>query len=119
MANDREAQTKSTKTPRCGTIRLAKTIEHARQKLRIDALARIAHGDRRVRVVLFDADLNFAAVRRELHSVGQEIPDDLLQPRGIGGDRAEARLGSVLKRDSLRVGGWFHDVDCRACDGTD
>src|ERR1043165_2721057 len=114
MAHDRQAQTKTTKTPGRRTVRLTKTIEYAREKLRSDSLARITDRYRRVRIVLRDADVNLAVVWRELHRVGQEVPDDLLHPRGVGGDRAQSRPGPVVESDSLRVGSRLHDVDCRA-----
>src|ERR1043166_7866826 len=56
MTNDREAETQATKTARRRTVCLAKTIENARQKLGRDSLTRVAHGDRRVRAVAFDAE---------------------------------------------------------------
>src|SRR5437870_11932604 len=54
------------------------------QEIRSDTLPGVAHGDLEFAAdtVEFDSDLAFLG--RELHSVGQELPDDLLDPIGIG-----------------------------------
>src|ERR1043165_3404313 len=119
MANDREAQTKTTETPRRRTVRLSKTIEHARQKLGRDSLARVAHRDGRVRVVAGNANVDLAAVWGELHCVRKQVPNDLLQAGRVGGDRTETGLGPVVQRDALRIRRRLHHVDRRACYRTD
>src|SRR5687768_18372173 len=69
MTNDRQSQTETTKIPRRRTVRLTKTIEHARQKLRIDALTAVVHGHFRIRSITRHAHVDLAAVRRELYGI--------------------------------------------------
>src|SRR5215213_1654663 len=78
VAHDGEAESQSAKASRRGTISLAKSIKYARQKLRIDSLARVFHRHTHVRSVLIDAQINFSSIRSELHRIRQQVPDDLV-----------------------------------------
>ena len=48
-------------------------------------------------------DLDAAAFRRELDRVGEQVPDDLLQPAGVAGDRRDPGLDHPLDGDALRL----------------
>src|SRR5690349_7499116 len=54
MTHDRKPESESAETTRRRTVSLSKTIEHARQKLRIDSLPGVFYGDFRLRSFLRD-----------------------------------------------------------------
>src|SRR6185436_17938412 len=62
MPNDRKTQTQSTKTSRRGTVCLTKSIENARQELRVDSLPCIAYAHAGIRSVAVHSHMDFAAV---------------------------------------------------------
>src|SRR5207247_562759 len=62
------------------------------------------------------------AARRELDGVGDEVPDDLLQPVAIAAHRPDAVVELALEGDLLRIGRRTDRVDgaldgCRQVDG--
>src|ERR1044072_5770600 len=69
MSNDREAETQPAKAPRRGTICLTKTIENARQKIRLYSLPRVGHAHTCVSAIAVDAHKDLSAVRCEFHRV--------------------------------------------------
>src|SRR6185369_13525182 len=119
MTHDREAKSETAKTARRRTISLQEAIEDARQKFLLDALARVLHRHARVRAVLLNSHTDLAGVRSELHGVGQQVPDDLLQARGVGGNRTQTWFSKVVDRNALRVSRRTNDVDGRSRDRTD
>src|SRR6266852_7831295 len=72
-----EAQTTVYASIRC--LGLAEGLEYMRQKLRLDPLAVIRHVDLHLRRCPSRRDLHFPLARRELQSIGQQVPDHLLQ----------------------------------------
>ena len=58
------------------------------------------HHDLDVGVHALQPDLHAPAPRRELHRVGQQVPDDLLQAVGVAGHGAGARIEHRLQRGS-------------------
>jgi hypothetical protein len=72
--------------PRDGPIGLAETVEYERQELRRDALAGVVHRDLDLVPVACHGDAHAAALGRELHCIGQQVPDDLLQAGEVGSD---------------------------------
>jgi hypothetical protein len=58
-----------------------------RQKVRLDAAARVGDHDLGVAGLPLQGDGDGPAAGSELHRVGQEIPHHLLEAVGISGDR--------------------------------
>src|SRR5215217_6878082 len=113
VSHDREAESESAKTSCRGTIGLTKSIEYARQKLPLDALARVFHSHTRIRSMLLDAHTDLSAMWCELHRIRQQVPDDLVQARRVGGDRAESGFGVVIQRDTFSISRRLHNIDRR------
>ena len=83
VSNDRETDAQTAMLTRGTRFTLAEAIEHVGQKLGIDAAARIAHDDFHLRFQLFETHLDAPAAGGELDGVGQEVPDNLLEPVAI------------------------------------
>ena len=66
-------------------------LEEAAEVLRRDARAGVAERDREVAVVGRERDREAAALAHRLDGVLDEVEEDLLQLRGVAGDRREAR----------------------------
>ncbi len=111
VSDDGEAQSQSGSGPFEPRIRLTKALEHVRQELRPNPHHGVAHYDVDVRVHAFDAHLDAAPLRRELHGIRQQIPHDLLQPVGIARYRADAWIDNYLQADLLRIGRRLHRRD--------
>src|SRR5207247_10576813 len=88
-----------------GAVGLPEAVEYERQDVGRDADAVIAHVDDDAVVAGLDVHGDMAVWEAELHRIGDEVPDDLLQPVGIGAD--DDRLRRV-ERDvnALRLGRW-------------
>jgi hypothetical protein len=78
MAHNRQPQTETAMPARRVSFELAEAVEYEGEKLRLDPLASVAHGDCNARGLAFKADLDLPSSGGELDGVGQEIPDDLL-----------------------------------------
>ncbi len=98
-----------------GGVGLAEAAEQLRQELRRDAVAVVAHVHHVLPVLLPQHDLDPALDRGELDGVGQQVPQHLLQPRGIAQHRARRprhidhqRLRLVLRRQLLQAHGLAH-----------
>ena len=63
-----------------------------------DADAGVAHGDLHVRIHALKPNLDLAAPPRELHRIGEEIPQDLLQSLRVTGHRRGLRVEHCLER---------------------
>src|SRR5262249_29380705 len=87
---------------RVGLVEAFKDIGH---EITADAFARVAHADANVWVHALQPHFDATSLRRELDRVGEEVPDDLLQPDGVAGDLANF-IGPVSpERDVLRCRG--------------
>ena len=71
-------------------VHLPEPLEQMRPKRRIDALSRVPDDDFGLRIEMTQFDVDPAAGRGELDGVGQEIPDNLLQPVRVAGDSDSA-----------------------------
>ena len=88
-----------------------------RQQLRLDACALIGHGNARERPGALQPDPDTRARRTELDGIGEEVPDDLLQPIGIGKERTSIRIEGGVQLDILRVRHALDRLDGRLDDG--
>ena len=84
IVHDRQAEPEAAVATRRRAVGLPEAVEHVRQKGGIDADAGIRDLDPDAPVDLRRADRDAAAVRRELDRVRQQIPQHLLQARGVG-----------------------------------
>src|SRR6266542_6408183 len=91
MAHDRQPQTETAVRPRRASLELAETVEDKGEKLRLDPLAGVAHSDRNMRSLAFEADRDLPSCGRELDGIGHEVPDDLLQTVGVSCHRPRSR----------------------------
>jgi hypothetical protein len=81
-------------------VPLPEALEQVRDELRPDADAGVRDADLDVGTHPLEPDSNLALPWRELDRIGDEIPDDLLQPARITGDRPGSRIEHPLERDS-------------------
>src|SRR5579872_2046499 len=102
--DDREAQSQSAITARDRRITLPKAVEHEGQKLGLDTNAGVLDDDLDVRVHTLQNHLDSAARRRELHGVGEEIPQYLLQAVGVATNPADARIQKLVNADAPGFG---------------
>jgi hypothetical protein len=79
-----------------GAVTLAKAIEDVGHQVRDDALAVIGDHDLGAVVVLAEADRDHAAGPVELHGVREQVPDDLLEARGVALDEDAGRIEGGL-----------------------
>ena len=100
VADDREAQPEPAVRPRGHALGLTESVEHVGKELGGDALPRVGHADLRLALHARQPHHDATAGRRELHGVGEEIPDHLLQAVGIAheGRRGRMEIGHELQR---------------------
>ena len=85
--HDRQPEAEAAVLARRRRVALPEPLEQVRNELRLDADAGVGHADLDVGVHALEQDLDLAVLRRELDGVGQQVPDDLLKPARIAGDR--------------------------------
>ena len=83
-------------------VGLAEALEEMRQELRRDAFAGVADAQLDVRVDALEANLHASVPRRELDRIRQQVPDNLLQPLRIAGNRNARLIDGGLQPDALR-----------------
>src|SRR6266542_1158321 len=86
-------------------IGLSEAIKYMRKKIRADALAGIADGDLRMRIVTLKPNLDAPVFRRKLNRVGEQIPNDLLEAGRVTHHRAGGRIKLSAKLNRLGLGG--------------
>ena len=69
-----------------GTICLPESIEHMRQEIRLNPLPVVFNRDQHLAVRRVHDHFDVPSFRRELHSIDQEIPNDLLNALGVAKD---------------------------------
>ena len=79
-----QAQTQAAVSPRDGAFSLLEWLEKPRQPLPCDADAGIGHLDDQPPRAIVDGADGDGAARREFHGVLDQVPEHLLEPRGIG-----------------------------------
>src|SRR5205823_8983814 len=72
-ADDCEAEAKTSVPSRGGAVCLAESFEDVRQEAGVDAFARVADDDARVRLQALEGDLHPPAARRELHRIREQV----------------------------------------------
>ncbi len=102
MLDEREPDSEPGMAARRAGVGLPKSLEEMGHLVRRDALAGVAHHDLDVRVHAPKAQLNSAALRRELHRIDEEIPHHLLDAAGIAHDRGGPRIKGGVEPNALR-----------------
>src|SRR5260370_28804314 len=113
LPRDRESEPESAVDAGVWALGLAETIECVRQKIRADSLPRIASRADRLMTLPADANRHFALAGRELHRVGQQVPEHLLQALGIGAHYFRWSFALVLKLQSFCFRAGLHRGDRR------
>ena len=101
MADDGEAEAETAVAASGPRIRLTKTLEHVGQEIGRDAGTGVDDGDLDSGVHARHAQRDRARFGRELNRIGQQVPDDLLQPIRIGDDRRQLGLVARLEAEGL------------------
>ncbi len=109
--HDRQAQPEAAVAARGRGVFLPEAFEHEGQERRRDADARVLDDDLGVRVHPLQRHAHLAARRRELHRVGEQVPQDLLKPRRIDFGPADVAVERLLDADSLGVCRGAHRFD--------
>ena len=73
-------------------VGLAEAVEHEGQEFGLDADAGILDRHFDVRVHALEHHVDVSAGRRELHRIGQQVPEHLLQPAGVAAQPTRARI---------------------------
>ena len=110
MPHDREAEPEAALRARARGIRLPERFEDPAEELRRDAAAGIADPDHGVRARAVEGQGDASISRRELDGVGEQVPDDLLEPAGVTGERPGSDELRV-ELDALRLRQRPHAVD--------
>ena len=92
-AADRQAEAEPAEPPGDRRVPLLEGVEDPRERLGVDPLARVDDlDDQPAALAVAGADRERAAGRRELHAVLDQVPVDLLEPRGVGLDVMGVRV---------------------------
>ena len=104
LLDDGQAEAEAAVRTTRGAVGLPEALEHVRQNVGRDADAVVAHADDDPVGVALDIDDDAPVGETELHGIGDEVPDDLLQAVGIGAD--DDRLRRIEREvDALRFRG--------------
>src|SRR5262245_15946199 len=82
----RQAQAQAAVTARVRSVLLSEAVKNAGQEFGRNAFARVAHGERQARPRALECHFHSPAFGREFDGVGEQVPDDLLQPLGVPRD---------------------------------
>src|SRR5262245_18537667 len=105
LLGDRQTETEPAVLACDARITLAETLEHIWKKFRRDADAGVADDQLEVRIGVLQANLHPRTAIGELHSVGHQIPENLLQPLGIARYWRLDGIENALDANISRIGG--------------
>jgi hypothetical protein len=111
MFDDKKAQPQPTEFSPSTAIGLSETVEAVREQARLNTLPIIADRDARLRLFAIQHELHASTRGREFHCIGQQIPDDLLNPDFVAIRRADARINSSRHLDLLGICSGSHDLN--------
>ena len=109
-ARDRESQPCTVAGADAGVAHLEEAIEHVRQLLGRDPVARVGHAHERAFVVRLHAHLHAPAGRREFERVADEVGEQLRDALRIGVHHRQLALVRRLQRDAAALGERAHRV---------
>src|SRR5690349_9952631 len=113
LAHDGEPESKPAVPSSARRVELTEAIKDVEEKLRIDALSRITDGDFNLGIAALQPHFNAPAFRCELDRVRQKIPDNLLEPFGVAGDRTYSRINCSLEMNVSGIGCGLHAFNDR------
>lgn len=111
LHDDRETEAEAAVLARGGGVGLAKAFENVGQKIGGDAGAVVLHAEEDVGRPVIEEDVDLAADGRELDRVGQEVPDDLLQPGAVAHDFGAVGGEAGDDANAFGVGGGADRID--------
>src|SRR5437870_13071340 len=106
FAHNREAQPEPDRSALLALL-LGEPVKYVRQEIRSNTAAVIGDPDLSVRIRLFNNNVDPTLFRRELNSIRQQVPNDLLYTGRIAGDDDErlwnANVENELSGTCLRA----------------
>src|SRR5690349_2685202 len=87
LAHDGEPESKPAVPSSARRVELTEAIKDVEEKLRMDASSRITDGNFNLGIAALQPHPHVPPFRGKLDRIGQKIPDNLLEPVGVGGDR--------------------------------
>src|SRR5258705_13130622 len=117
VLDEGQAEAEAPMSARARAIRLPEAVEDKRQHGGRDAQPRIAHHDLDMGVDALEVNLDTPFLGREFHCVHHQVPDDLLKPVWITGDRARARIENTLEANELGFRRWPDRIESFLDDG--
>ena len=105
VPHDPQAESEASMRAGGTAVSLAEALEQVLGHLGGEADAGVAHGQPNLVGRGAAAHVHGTAAGRELDRVGQQIPDDLLQPVGVGRDQRKAGVDADLDGNALGFGG--------------
>ena len=98
VLHDRQPEAQAADRARRRGVRLPEAVEHVRQEFGLDPDAGVGDGDLDVRRSRAPARPRPGRPSGELDGVGEQVPDDLLQPVRVPGDGAGQRVEQLAQR---------------------
>lgn len=83
-------------------VRIQITLEDVGKALRLDAAARVGHGELNMALAAFDAHADRAALRREFQRVGEQVQKRALEHGGVECDDVALVAGGKAQRDAAQ-----------------
>ena len=116
MVGNHKPQSQSSVDALGGAVRLPKVIEDIGQGLRVDAFASIGDRDLDEGVDPLELDFDVSALCCELNSIGEQVPDDLLQAIGVTCDLPGVGIEPEIEVDTFGLYRRRHAVNHRVDD---
>src|SRR5499426_1674491 len=101
--DERQSKAESAVPSGARRVGLSEAVKDIGQEIRADAFARVAHGDADVRVHALQARFDSTSLRSELDRVGEQVPNHLLQSRGVTCNLTDFGGEISLERDPFGV----------------
>ena len=117
VTHDRQPQAEAPVATRDRAVGLPEAVEDARQDLGLDPDAGVGQRQHRELAVARQPDANVAALRRELHGVGDEVGGDLTQAQRVAEHEAGAGIDEQLELHALALGLGARQLDGLLEDG--
>src|SRR5262249_33770923 len=111
LFDDGEAEPEAPVPSRGRSVGLPKGLEYALQELAGDPLSRIAYDNVDLGPIAARLELDLAPLWGEFHGVREEIPDDLLNAIGIGGNDSQIVVDVHVEPDLFRLRGGADDFN--------
>src|ERR1043165_6607353 len=103
MVHNRQTQPQAAILPRRPLVALSKALKNVGQKLVRNSNAVVADNQLDMRIYALQQNLHAAVLGRELHGIAEQVPEDLLKPVRIAGDRSCRGVEQRLEMDVLGI----------------